>query len=97
MSQQTQDTLRKRIVGNFLRKSREKAELTQWSVAHALEYTTAQFVSNWERGVSLPPLDTLPKLATLYRVTPAQFVSVMTRYDEEMLKLQKKALREVFK
>lgn len=47
---------------------RLKAELSQREVSEKLGYSTPQFVSNWERGISFPPLEALPELARLYNV-----------------------------
>lgn len=69
---QTSEQIRKSIVGKFVKKKRESANKTQWDVAHALDYTTAQFVSNWERGVSLPPVDQVPKIARFFGCKPAE-------------------------
>ncbi len=84
--------LRAKIVGEFLKLMRQKAGLTQHELASTLSYSTAQFISNWERGVSLPPLDVLPKLAHLCRIAPRKLVDVLYRYQEEVLKLHKKQL-----
>lgn len=56
-------------LGVFLRESRMKAGLSQMQVAKKLGYTTAQFISNWERGVSEPPLKALKVLARIYSVS----------------------------
>lgn len=56
-------------LGVFLRESRMKAGLSQMQVAKKLGYTTAQFISNWERGVSEPPLKALKTLARVYSVS----------------------------
>jgi transcriptional regulator with XRE-family HTH domain len=53
---------------DFLKISREKVGLTQADVARSLGYSTAQFVSNWERGLSYPPLKSLRTLAKIYKV-----------------------------
>ena len=52
----------------FLREKRMRAGLSQAKVARVLGYTTAQFVSNWERGLSEPPLETFRTLAKLYSI-----------------------------
>lgn len=52
----------------FLREKRMAAGLSQAKVARILGYTTAQFISNWERGISEPPMETFRKLARLYSV-----------------------------
>jgi transcriptional regulator with XRE-family HTH domain len=92
-----ENNLRRRIIGEYLKKKREKKQLTQWDVARTLEYTTAQFVSNWERGVSLPPMEALPKLASLLKVPSKEFVDVMLKYQEEVLKQQKKQMQSLFR
>lgn len=89
--------LRRKIVGNFLKIRREKAGLTQHDVAHHLSYTSPQFVSNWERGISMPPLDALPRLAELYRVAGKEMIDTVYRYQDQVLKLQKKQLAEMFR
>lgn len=61
----------------FLREAREKSGLTQSQVAEKLGYSTAQFVSNWERGQSYPPMKTLPTLAQLYKVNTDQLFDVI--------------------
>ena len=97
MKAETENDLRRKTVGKFLRERRVKAGLTQWDVAHHLQYSTAQFISNWERGVSLPPLDSLPRLATLFRVPGREVIEVMHTYQEQMLKLNRKHLVDLFK
>lgn len=92
-----ENELRRKTVGKFLRDKRVKAGLTQWDVAHHLEYSTAQFISNWERGVSLPPLDSLPKLAQFLKVPGREIIDAMHSYQEQMLKLNRKSLLDLFK
>lgn len=92
-----ENDLRKRIVGRFLRVRRVKAGLTQLDVANHLHYTTAQFISNWERGISMPPLDTLPRISTLLRIPPRDLIEVINDYQEQVLKLQKKQLVNLFR
>ena len=55
-------------LSKFLRQSRENAGLTQMDVASRLNYSSAQFISNWERGLSSPPMKTLNVLAQMYKV-----------------------------
>ncbi len=97
MTVEKENELRRKTVGKFLRDKRIKASLTQWDVAHHLQYSTAQFISNWERGVSLPPIDSLPRLAQLLRVPGREFIDVMHSYQEQMLKLNRKSLLDLFK
>jgi transcriptional regulator with XRE-family HTH domain len=86
--------LRANTVGELLKNMRQKAGFTQLGLATKLSYSTAQFVSNWERGISLPPLDVLPKLCALCKISPKVLVQVIYEYQEELLKLQKKQLMQ---
>lgn len=54
--------------GKMLQKAREKAGLTQADVAKTFNYSTAQFISNWERGISYPPYHILRKLCSMYQI-----------------------------
>lgn len=66
-------------LSKFLVSAREKAGLTQKYTSDKLGYTTAQFVSNWERGVSQPPIKTLKKLAELYKVSADELFDVVLK------------------
>jgi transcriptional regulator with XRE-family HTH domain len=87
--------LRAKTVGNFLKNLRQKSGLTQQQLASKLSYSTAQFVSNWERGISLPPLEAVPKLSTLCKTTTRALVNALFEYQEESLKMQKKRTIEL--
>lgn len=55
----------------YLKRARSKAGLSQREVSNALGYSTAQFISNWERGVSTPPVSGLYRIARVYGI-PAE-------------------------
>ena len=55
-------------LARFLRSSREAAGLTQTEVAEKLGYGSSQFISNWERARSTPPMNTLRTLAKMYKI-----------------------------
>mgnify|MGYP003874816653 FL=1 len=74
---------------------RLRSGLTQDELARKLSYSSAQFVSNWERGISLPPLDIMAKLCVVCKTSPDDLVDVLYSYQEEVLKLQKQELRKV--
>ncbi len=59
------------------RQYREKAGLTQKEVSDALGYTTPQFISNVERGRCRFPVEKLPKLKRLYRLSGDQLVDMI--------------------
>lgn len=53
----------------FLKNKRVDAGLSQMQVAEFLNYSTPQFISNWERGVSQPPVNSLKRLSLLYKTS----------------------------
>lgn len=57
-------------MGHELKKLRIKSGLKQKEVAEQLGYTSPQFISNWERGISSPPVKTLKQLASIYKTNP---------------------------
>lgn len=78
---ETVQQMRRRLIGSFLATARKDASLSQKDVARYLAYSTPQFVSNWERGVSLPPKEKFPDIAKLFHLTPKILIDV---YDELM-------------
>lgn len=59
----------KNMLAEFLKQKRIAAGLSQRDVADKLGYSTPQFISNWERGVSRPPINALKKLGELYKIS----------------------------
>lgn len=74
-------------LGDFLRDTRETSHMTQADVSQRLGYSSPQFISNIERGISVIPLKTLAKMVTLYKVNPEVVVRII-------LESQRKLLRE---
>lgn len=74
-------------LGDFLKETRESSQMTQAEVSERLGYSSPQFISNIERGISVIPLKTLAKMVNLYRVNPETVVRII-------LDSQKKLLRE---
>ena len=60
--------IRKAAISDLLKKGRSNAGLSQADVARELGYTSPQFVSNWERGLSSPPVPKLKKLCKMYQL-----------------------------
>lgn len=52
----------------LLKQKRTQAGLSQRDVADKLGYSTPQFISNWERGASIPPMNAICILASLYQM-----------------------------
>lgn len=61
----------------YLKQSRIAAGLSQRDVSEKLGYTTSQFISNWERGLSTPPIKVAKKLATLYKLSLDEFSELL--------------------
>lgn len=59
------------------REFRERVGLTQKEVSDALGYSTPQFVSNVERGRCRFPVEKLPKLKRLYRLSNNQLIDMI--------------------
>lgn len=55
-------------VGEYLRKKRLKANISQQRVSEEMKLTTAQYVSNIERGISPPSIDFLKLAIILYKL-----------------------------
>ena len=66
----------KDVLADFLKTKRVNAGLSQRDVADKLGYSTTQFISNWERGVSHPPINALKKLGELYKVSAEDLFDV---------------------
>ena len=77
-------------ISEYFKTKRMGANLSQQEVAKALGFTTGQFVSNWERGLSFPPMQILPKLVKLYKINKNELMNV---YLEEQKKMIRGVLR----
>lgn len=66
----------KNILADFLKQKRVAAGLSQRDVADKLGYTTPQFISNWERGVSTPPISALKNLGVMYLISADELFEV---------------------
>ena len=64
-------------LAQFLKEKRTLSGLSQKDVATRLGYSTSQFISNWERGVSQPPINTLRTLALMYKISAEEMFNVL--------------------
>ena len=72
-------------LGEFWREKRKLAGLTQRYVSKQFNYTSPQFVSNWERGLIAPPMKTAVSLIKLYDVCPCEgYRTYIEAIDEEL-------------
>lgn len=72
--------------GGYLQGARQASGLTQTDVSQRLGYSSAQFMSNFERGISMPPLEKLRDLVKIYSLEIALLLeNVMADKREELL------------
>ena len=72
-------------LGEYLQKGREKAGLTQKQVADTLEYSTAQFISNFERGIAVPPLSKLRTIIEMYSLSPERVMNMILELEKQRM------------
>jgi transcriptional regulator with XRE-family HTH domain len=80
-------------LSEYLMDKRVKADLTQKDVAKKMKFTTPQFISNWERGLSSPPVSSIKKLAKIYSIPATELFEVVL---EVSLKQTEDSLRTRF-
>jgi transcriptional regulator with XRE-family HTH domain len=73
-------------LAEFLKSSRTSANLSQKDVSTKLGYGSSQFISNWERGVSQPPIKVLKVLSNLYKVEADKIFDVLLEDTVEIVK-----------
>ncbi len=78
-------------VASFLKDARIQAGLTQKEVAEHLGYSTAQFVSSWERAEREPPMNVIWKLASLYHLSAEKIFETMLLYRTQALSIELRA------
>ncbi|MEK6628086.1 MAG: helix-turn-helix transcriptional regulator [Bdellovibrionota bacterium] len=81
-------------LAQFLKEKRTLSGLSQKDVATKLGYSTSQFISNWERGISQPPINTLRTLASMYGVGAEQMFNVLL--EETMIQVQADLKRKFY-
>lgn len=74
-------------LGQFLKIKREGVGLSQGYVARKLKYTSPQFVSNWERGISCPPIKILRTLSELYKVSADELFELVVKHSLQQIKV----------
>ena len=83
---------RRNIIGEFIQEKRVKANLSQWDLAQTLGYSSPQFVSNIERGISTVPKTKIRTFAARLNVSPFAIVSKMREQNIENAMAENRAL-----
>lgn len=80
----------------YLKQKRENAGLSQKQVSEKLGYTTPQFISNWERGISTPPMKTVKKLASMYSISVDEIFNLLLQETLQQVTLDfKQKLKKI--
>lgn len=79
----------------FLREKRIEGNITQLQASRALGHSSPQYISNFERGLCEPSLETAMKLCELYGIPRRQLYEIMVdMYQQELSdKIFKKTVR----
>jgi transcriptional regulator with XRE-family HTH domain len=72
-------------LGEYLQKMRTQAGLTQREVSLALGYSSAQFISNFERGIAVPPLKKLKVLIKMYDMSVEEVMNIILAAEREIM------------
>ena len=76
-------------VGQYFKKERIKIRMSQKEISKKLGYTSPQFISNFERGVSFLPIKKLAKLTNILNLSSKKVINMV-------IKSQKSYLEEFF-
>lgn len=85
-------------LGGFIRKMRLEKEFSQAELAANLGYTSPQFISDWERGISSPPVKKLHELSVLLEVkVDVLFDLLVTLATEQLVENLSKEFKQIKK
>ena len=85
-------------LGTFIKKQRVLKGYSQAELADALGYMSPQFISDWERGISSPPMKRLPELASFLGVkVDVIFDLLVTLATEQLVENLSKEFKQVKK
>ena len=73
-------------LGKYLKQRRLEAGYSQGDIGKRLGYTSAQFISNFERGNCAPPLAALKTLVNLYQMDVEDVISLILKEHENFLR-----------
>lgn len=74
------------MLSTLLKEARIKANLSQGEAAYSLGFSSPQFVSNWERGLSSPPIKHVWALSDLYKINPDKLLKAIEEHKVARIK-----------
>jgi len=72
-------------LGTYLATCRNAVGLTQKKIADKLGYSSAQFISNFERGIAAPPIKKLKPLIKMVKAEPAKVRDLIIAAESKIL------------
>ncbi|MNJ93382.1 Helix-turn-helix domain protein [compost metagenome] len=75
-------------LGLILKKHRMNVGLTQMDLARNFGYGSAQFISNWERGLSQPPMEILVELCSMLKIPKATIKELLIRNAIQQIEMK---------
>lgn len=78
------------MISQLLKTHRKQKRIQQKELAKELGYSCAQFISNWERDISEPPLDKCKQVCELLGISEK-------KYKQILIKRYKDKVEEAFK
>jgi transcriptional regulator with XRE-family HTH domain len=73
-------------LGEYIRKQREEAGLTQLELSRLLDYTSPQFISNWERGEGQPPIKAIVRASKYLNLNHSKIADLYIAHTEGMIR-----------
>ena len=73
-------------MGKAIKLKRMEKGISQAQIAEALGYSSPQFVSNWERGVSSPPMNALLVIIEMLGMDKVEVFELLMTEREKQLK-----------
>lgn len=63
-------------INSLLKSARVVKQMSQVEVGKRLGYKNGQFISNWERGLSMPPISKVKDLCKLYGIEKKKMIGL---------------------
>lgn len=82
----------KETIGKNIQYLRKESNMTQQALADKLNYTP-KAVSKWERGESMPEIEVLAAIASLYNVTVDFYFMKIVKHIKKIMYLVKSKIK----
>lgn len=72
-------------IGQYFKNKRLELGFTQSELASSLGFKSAQIVSNWERGLCAPPLQSIGMIVEKFGLDVEEVLDIITQENREYL------------